>query len=310
MDVVMFVFIAVVVLGAVRAQLGGNMLNGGWGGNGLGRIGNTAGSFGLGRIGNTAGSFGLGGIGNTAGAFWGGNTRGLGVRNQNTPQYITCIGKNTAGDQMRVTIQDGQNQRQNFFNPWNQNQNQQIKLEARIMISPNSQTSGQFQMVITENSRVEDGCLGQYLGRIIDNRPWWISTPNQETGVIGRPFFLSPGHVASTSEIVEGFNSIFDANGRGIALCPATSIRNGMCVDDPGAMIPMCCKAGLDRIPATTPIPQQQQTQFGQSTGFSNINTMGTMMPTAGTGLPTNPATLTGQTGGGDLSSLFGTGRR
>ena len=38
------------------------------------------------------------------------------------------------------------------------------------------------------------------------------------TGVIGRPFFLSPGHVASTSEIIEGFNSIFDANGRGIAV--------------------------------------------------------------------------------------------
>ena len=251
---------------------GNGMLRNGAGFQNNGMMQNAGGLLGMNRAGFQANALmpnngQLGNIGMLANA--------AGRQQQQTPTFLTCIGRNTNGDEIRTTFYYEQRRRASQWNPWNPFNNQQsrtLRMFSLISTNINSQLQGEFQHVITEFSRVEDGCLSQALGDILTDRSWWGQ--NRVRGVIGTRTTVYQGQSARSMEVIDDLQ-MNDLIGRGLALCPITQLVGSTCRD----LIPLCCKIGVDSQSATPESTQQQQQtgqfglQNGLNTGLTNQNT-------------------------------------
>ncbi|XP_071118040.1 uncharacterized protein [Haliotis cracherodii] len=234
-----------------------------------------------------------------------------GFGNQEEITVYTCIGRNTNGDELRVTFSDGARQ-----NRWGGGwfDRQRVQMEARVSVSGQSQTRGQFQLIATEYGRVEDGCVSQALGNIIDNAQnvWFARRrPNSEIGILGEPFTLAPnqGHTSTTN--IEGFANAAALNGHGLALCATRGLSAGSCI----SIIPLCCKIGRDAKRATELI--QPNPGFGGGLNGNNLFASSAAMPGAMPGsmqgpMPGSmqgamPGAMPGSTGTGGLPGTTGT---
>ncbi|XP_046557559.1 fibroin heavy chain-like [Haliotis rubra] len=172
---------------------------------------------------------------------------------QDTNEYQTCIGLNSDGDEMRVTFT-----RETSNNPWGGNWGNQwgstasVRLSAVIASSQQSTLQGRFHLVVTEDSRTEEGCSSRALGDILADRSWWnqATTPR---GVVQTPLHIMQGQTATYSEPLTTL-TFQEMTGRGLALCPSQQVSS-TCV----GVIPLCCKIGYDSQPATTPFTSQNQ---------------------------------------------------
>ncbi|XP_071086545.1 uncharacterized protein [Haliotis cracherodii] len=173
---------------------------------------------------------------------------------QDINEYQTCIGLNSDGDEMRVTFTS-----ETSNNPWGGNWGSQwgntenVRLSAVIASSQQSTLQGQFQLVVTEGSRTEEGCSSRALGDILTDRSWW-SRAATSRGVIQTPILIMQGQTATYSEPMTTL-TFQEMTGRGLALCPSQQISRGTCL----GVIPLCCKIGYDSQPATTPFTSQNQ---------------------------------------------------
>ena len=183
---------------------------------------------------------------------------------EQTPQFLTCIGRNTNGDEMRTSF-FYETRSGNQWNPWANNiRPQTLRMFSLISTNINSQLQGEFQHVITEFSRVEDGCLSLALGDILTDRSWWGQ--NRVRGIIGTRTTVYQGQSARSKEVIDNLQ-LFELIGRGLALCPVTQLVGSTCRD----LIPLCCKIGVDS-QSVTPQTSQQFSRGQQFTQFGGQN--------------------------------------
>ncbi|XP_071102276.1 uncharacterized protein [Haliotis cracherodii] len=188
--------------------------------------------------------------------------------------YQTCVGKNSNGDEMRVTLSLGSSNGNRFQSSWNSQFGgpRNLRLSAVVSASTSSTLQGQFQFVVTEGSRVEEGCSSRALGDILTDRFWWSQSRNPR-GIVGTPVTIFQGQTATSSETIDSM-TFEELTGRGLALCPSRQISGSTCMD----VIPLCCKIGFDSQSATTPFATQSQFGLGMgSFGMQNPNMAGGM---------------------------------